>query len=515
MNPTPPQGPRPTPSQKPNLRLAGAAVAILALVAVGLGVALLRAPAPPAPPAPIEGAVLPPSVAGQFYPGNPGELRAEVSRLLAASPQRGLKRVRAIIAPHAGYQFSGAVAAQAYREIDPSFRTALILADNHNPDARHSGASIPDAGGMAIPGATLPISPIAAELRRTHPQLFTCEPPAHRTHVVEVHLPFLQAIKGWPQAPDYAILPMVLGSMSPADTRQLAAALDAAAPKDGIFIASTDLSHFLDDASARQIDGTTIQSMLAVAPEKLSPGSCCGPASVATVLELAKDHAWQPHFLGYRNSSDASGDTSRVVGYTAIAFTEPFSIDPDTGRALTDYARQVVEFRLRSDRCPDLDDALLRAHPELREKHGVFVTIKKHGQLRGCIGSLGASSPICDGIREFAIKAAFEDPRFPPVSEPELPDLKYSVSVLTDPVPLNAPPEEFPSRLRPGIDGVILIVGDRSSTFLPQVWQEIPKPEEFLAHLCVKQGSPPDAWRRADTRLLTYSALVFGEERPR
>lgn len=510
MNPTHTPGIAPRAKATSGHRLAWITAGSLALAATCLAFRLLL-PTPEAPPPAITGPILPPQVAGQFYPGDPDQLRSEVNRLMAASQKRGLARVRAIIVPHAGYVFSAAVAAMAYRELSPAFHTAFILADNHSPDARHSGASIPDASAMSIPGATIRISPIAAELRRLHPGLFVSEAAAHRSHVVEVHLPFLQAIKGWPQMPDYAILPLVLGSMNPAHASELASALDAAAPNDGIFIASTDLSHYLDDATARQIDGTTIQSMLAVAPATLPPGSCCGPSSVATILELAKKHAWQPHFLGYRNSSDASGDKSRVVGYAALAFTEPFSLDPDTGRALTDYARRVVELRLRSNQCPALESSLLEEHPELREKHGVFVTIKKRGQLRGCIGSLGPSCQLCDGIREFAIKAAFEDARFPPVSETELPDLQYSVSILTDPVPLNALPEEFPTRLRPGIDGVILIVGDRSSTFLPQVWAEIPGPEEFLAHLCLKQGSPPDAWRRPDARILTYSALVFGE----
>lgn len=490
----------------------GIAAACLALAAGLVALSLYRKEKA-GPPA-IQGPVLPPNVAGQFYPEDPDALRSEVNGLLAAAPKRGLARVRAIIAPHAGYVFSAAVATAAYREINPSFRTAFILADNHSPDANHSGASLPDASAMAIPGATIPISPIASQLRRLHPDLFPSEPAAHRSHVIEVHLPFLQAIKGWPTHPDYAILPMVLGAMDATSTSQLADALDAAAPRDGIFIASTDLSHYLDDASARKIDGATIHAMLAIAPESLPPASCCGRCSVCTILELAKKHAWQPHFLAYRNSSDASGDRSRVVGYAAIAFTEPLAIDPKTGQALTEYARQVVERSVRSSQTPDPDPALLDAHPELREPHGVFVTIKKRGQLRGCIGSLSPSGPICEGIRHFAAKAALEDPRFPPVSEAELPDLQYSVSILTNPIPLNAPPEQFPSRLRPGIDGVILIVGDRSSTFLPQVWKEIPTPTEFLAHLCIKQGSPTDAWRRPDARILTYSAIVFGEPNP-
>lgn len=486
------------------------------LLILGIGLALrIHRPASPAPPPTLESPVLPPTVAGQFYPDDPDKLKAEVARFMAASPKRGLARVRAIIVPHAGYVFSAAVAAAAYREIDPAFHTAFILADNHTAGANHSGASIPVASAMAIPGARVPISPLAIELRRKHPELFVNEPAAHQSHVVEVQLPFLQAIKGWPERPDYAILPLVLGSMDASRKTQLAAALDAAAPKDSVFIASTDLSHYMDDASARQTDGTTIQTMMAVAPQALPPGSCCGPGSVSTVLELAKKHRWQPHFLGYQNSSDASGDKSRVVGYAAIAFTEPLAIDPATGRSLIDYARRVVEIRARSGPSPEFDATLLKEHPELSEKHGVFVTIKKRGQLRGCIGSLGPEFPVCDGVREFAAKAAFEDPRFPPVTDTELSDLQYSVSILTDPVPLDAPPEEYPTRLRPGIDGVILIIGGRSSTFLPQVWEDLPNPEEFLKHLCLKQGAPPDAWRRPDTRLLTYSALVFGEGHPK
>jgi len=483
---------------------------LLLVVGIVLAAWIQRPTAPPAVQPPL-GPALPPRVAGQFYPADQNQLKEELGRLLTAAPKKGLARVRAIIVPHAGYVFSAAVAAAAYREIDPSFRTAIILADNHTPGANHSGASIPEAAAMRIPGATIPIASIVTQLRNRHPKMFVHEPLAHESHVIEVHLPFLQAIKGWPERPDYAILPLVLGSMDASSNSELAAILDGEVPKDSILIASTDLSHFLDDASARQIDGATIRTMLDVAPNALPPASCCGPSAVSTVLQLAKKHGWQPHFLAYRNSSDASGDKSRVVGYVAIAFTEPFALDDKTGRALVEHARRVVEFRLRSNRSPEFDESLLKEHPQLREKHGVFVTIKKDGQLRGCIGSLSAENPVCDGVGKFALKAAFEDPRFTPVTDTELPNLEYSVSILTDPAPLNAPPEQFASHLRPGIDGVILVLGGRTSTFLPQVWEELPNPEEFLAHLCLKQGAPPDAWRRPDARLLTYSAMVFGD----
>ncbi|MDZ7641121.1 MAG: AmmeMemoRadiSam system protein A [Desulfurivibrio sp.] len=149
----------------------------------------------------------------------------------------------------------------------------------------------------------------------------------------------------------------------------------------------------------------------------------------------------------------------------------------------------------------------------LAQRRGVFVTLKQAGQLRGCIGSLEARLPLTEGVAENAVKAAFHDPRFAPLSATELPASSLEVSVLTPPQPLPYDgPEELLSRLQPGRDGVLLSKGGLSATFLPQVWEQLPEPEAFLAHLCRKAGLSAEAWRRGDLEVMTYQVQAFTED---
>jgi AmmeMemoRadiSam system protein A len=145
---------------------------------------------------------------------------------------------------------------------------------------------------------------------------------------------------------------------------------------------------------------------------------------------------------------------------------------------------------------------------------GTFVTLKMDDQLRGCIGSLSATAPIVSGVRDNALNAAFHDPRFSPLSKRELDRVQIEVSVLSEPVPLAyTDADDLLSRLRPGIDGVIIKKGLASATFLPQVWEQLPQPEPFLSHLCMKAGLPADGWREGDLTVLVYQVQYFEEER--
>ncbi len=456
--------------------------------------------------------VRPPRVAGQFYKGSASALKAEVERLMKSGPSIGLRETRAVIAPHAGYVFSGRTAAAAYREVEPGFRRVFLLAGNHNGNAVYSGVSIPQATRYAIPGAEVPLSAVADELLKEDASLFKTVPAAHAAHVIEVHLPFLQQLKGWPEKPDYAIIPMVLGRMGERNTRRLAEVLCRYVDPQTLFVVSTDLSHFKTDAEARQTDRQTIGHIMSREWEKLSLHSCCSLEAVRALLLMSEKQGWEPTFAEYTNSSGASGDKSRVVGYAAIPFTEPLKLTREEKEELLSYAKRVVEARVRGGKSPQAGEDWLEHFPIFRIPRGVFVTIEKNGQLRGCIGHLKPEAPLHAGVRECAVSAALRDQRFPPVKPEELDDLTYTISILDHPKPLRVPPPEFPQALQPGAHGVILKCGGRQSTFLPEVWKQLPDPEEFLSHLARKQGSPASAWKNKDTVLHTYRACVLHEE---
>ena len=179
-------------------------------------------------------------------------------------------------------------------------------------------------------------------------------------------------------------------------------------------------------------------------------------------------------------------------------------------KTLLRLAREAMEHGVRGETLPALDESILT--PKLRENGASFVTLTVRGQLRGCIGALEPNRPLVEDVREHAIAAALEDPRFPAVSERELNGIQIEVSRLSRPVPLEyKDADDLLSRLRPHVDGVILRDAFHRATFLPQVWEKIPKTAEFLGNLCYKMGVPPEAWRTKHFDVLTYEVEEFHE----
>lgn len=460
--------------------------------------------------------VRPPAVAGSFYPANPEALRAEVDGFLKAVPARGLRGVRAVIVPHAGYVYSGATAGDGFREVDPNFDVAVILTANHSAEANYRGVSLPPWTHYEIGGVEVPVAAVVDEWLGRSDELFLSVPAAHNRHMEEVEIPFLQAIKGWPEKPDYTILPLVVSGLEEPDVKRLAERLGDLADPRTLFVVSTDLSHYLTDEKARQIDRATIESLMAKDAGALQPGQCCGHEAVQAVLTLAGQRGWETAWLGYRNSAAASGDKRRVVGYGAVAIHEPLVFSVAEEETLLRVARQTVETHVQDGASPAVDSSLYVTHPIFRISRGVFVTLHKQGQLRGCIGQLfPPQGTLLETVRECAFSAATRDGRFSPVEPAELPELTYSISVLDYPTRSDAAPADFARILRPGVDGVILLCGNRQSTFLPEVWEHFPNPEDFLTRLAEKGGSPGQAWREPEARLYTYRALHLpAQKRP-
>lgn len=261
-------------------------------------------------------------------------------------------------------------------------------------------------------------------------------------------------------------------------------------------------------------------------PERLieAENRACGKEPIMILLELARRHRWFPLLLHYSNSGDTTRDRSRVVGYAAIAFLGDLSMERiDSKNRFTEKQGQLLVKLARNTILKELtgkasDTGANWLIPDsyvdsFQANCGTFVTLKIHGQLRGCIGNLTATESVLDGIKRNAVNAAFNDPRFSPLTATELDQTDIEVSILTEPIPLvYQDGQDLIRKLRINVDGVIIRKGHRSATFLPQVWEQLPRPEDFLTHLCMKAGLPSDAWKGSGLEVLTYQVQYFEEK---
>ncbi len=458
-----------------------------------------------------------PMWAGRFYPSDPEDLAETIDALSQKARKTRIelpegRRLRALVLPHAGYIYSGWTAAHASRVVDAGEFTKVVLI---GPDHRigFAQASVSEAMAWETPLGVVHLHPDAARLRERSPR-FRSVPESDRVeHSLEVILPFLQRYLD-----RFTIVPIVIGSADPGPVADdLAPLIDDRT----LLVISSDLSHYLPYDQAVRTDRDTVERILQLDAAGLlaDRNRACGALPIAVGLELANRYHWKPVLLHYSNSGDTAGGRDRVVGYAAIAFFgEPMSqistpFDESQGRTLVDLARRTLQGRFGQTTAEEaLTDRL--SDPCFDVARGTFVTLKLDNQLRGCIGTLSGEEPVRENVKRNAINAAFHDPRFPPLREAELDRVQIEVSVLTDPRPLSyADAADLAMKLRPGIDGVIIRRGPAQATFLPQVWEQLPEPESFLGHLCMKAGLSTDAWRRGDLEVLTYQVQYFEEPR--
>jgi AmmeMemoRadiSam system protein B/AmmeMemoRadiSam system protein A len=454
--------------------------------------------------------ILGPFVAGVFYPQDKEALAAAVQGYLdKAAPPPVAGTVRGIVAPHAGYQYSGPVAASAYKTIPPDTRQVILMAPSHR--VAFAGVSIPAAEALRTPLGDVPVAWEALLLSKASG--FTSVPEAHQgEHSLEVQLPFLQQRLG-----RFDVIPLLFGQCDPL------AVANALLPylKEGVLlVASSDLSHYYTYDTAVQKDSICTSAMASLDFNKMTACEGCGTLPVQTLMHIASFKGWQGALLDARNSGDTSGDKSRVVGYAAVAFSETGETSkgesPMAGtwsdaekQALLKLARSVITAQLvRGEKVVRPE----KPTPAMLENRGCFVTLRGKGRLRGCIGTMEPAQPLIEGIEANAANAAFRDPRFPPLAREELSEIDIEISVLTVPKKITfTDGKDLLSQLVPGKHGVILSRGMRRSTFLPQVWDELPNKENFLIHLCRKGGMTPNCWQDTGTTVEVYEAEVFGE----
>ncbi len=462
-----------------------------------------------------KGDIKQPNVAGAFYPGDKSSLARQVNAFLEqAESQKINGDIFAIISAHAGYDYSGRVAGYAYKAIkDTKFTTIVVIGVSHYLDFKGSSICLSEA--FRTPLGDIPVdSQMGAKIAAEDKNIRFLPLPFSKEHSVEVQLPFLQTI-----FKDIKIVPILMGRTDINDCNALAKALVKAIGNrtDVLVIASSDMSHYHSYADALTIDKRTLKFLENFDiyglwnAGKSGEVELCGLAPVVTALLYAKEKgADSVKILKYANSGDVTGDYSSVVGYTSGLIYKRSQIKGEKAmfndtqkKKLLEIAKDSLENYIKNGKrvnfnCPD---------PQLNQKRGAFVTLTKKGELRGCIGKIVSDIQLCEVIRDMAIEASSNDPRFYPVQADELKDIEIEISVLS-------PIERIDdiNKIEVGKHGLIIRKGFNSGLLLPQVaseygWDRI----AFLEQTCQKAGLPKDAWKQG-AEISIFSAEVFSEK---
>lgn len=460
-----------------------------------------------------------PAVAGQFYPSTAKSLQNDLHELFSkAAVLKTSQPLRAIISPHAGYIFSGEIAAAAFKQIpaDKTYRNVFILASSHQYS--FSGASVYTIGNYLTPLGEITVNKkIGKELLAASSVFIKHHESHYYEHSLEVQLPFLQ----YQLANNFKLVPIIIGTNSASDCKKIAKALQPYFSPENLFVISTDFSHFPGYENARLLDQLTADSICKNNTKELlktlANNSCkkianldtslCGWTSVLTLLYLSQNKNFEYKQLAYKNSGDSKlyGEKNRVVGYWAIGVYEKaiFEISDLEKHEIMQLARNSIARFLGKD----VEVKTIKGNDEsiLNKKAGAFISIYINNVLRGCIGGFAGEKPLHEMITHFAVSAT-NDQRFDPIEPFELENMTLEVSVLS-PLKRIKSIDEFEL----GRHGIYIKSGFNSGTFLPQVAEKTGwSKEEFLGR-CAKNkaGIAWDGWKTAE--LYTYEAVIIKE----
>ncbi|HYA12624.1 MAG TPA: AmmeMemoRadiSam system protein B, partial [Thermodesulfovibrionales bacterium] len=442
-----------------------------------------------------------PAVAGTFYPADKDSLKKSVDEFLSKAekvPANG--KLLALISPHAGYVFSGQVAAYGYKQIQGGdIKKVILIGPSHQVSFK--GASIYTKGSFKTPLGDVKINgKIAEDLLnetadvRFYPEAFEKE------HSVEVQLPFLQRV-----LKDFTIVPILISSPTKKTFEHLVSKLTDIIDEKTLLVASTDLSHYHDYSTAKEMDSKVISAIerLSITDiiDLLGTGKAelCGGFPVIIVTEVARrSGANLGVVFKYANSGDVTGEKDKVVGYASIGlYKSPYT--EEEKKELLALARNAITEYVTHGKVTEVEIK----NPKFRANGAVFVTIKNSGNLRGCIGHIQAVMPLYESIRKNAVAACSSDPRFPPMKKEELKDMDIEISILSPFVPLKDVKD-----IQVGKHGLYIMKGMQSGLLLPQVATEFRWDRNaFLENVCMKAGLPKDAWKDAD--LYTFTAEIL------
>ena len=488
--------------------------------------------------------VRPPAVAGAFYPGSPSELAKTIAEQFSAAPKPSIGgKPTAIIAPHAGYVYSGGIAARGYKILEgEDYKTVIVISPSHM--IAFNGISAFAGKAYTTPFGEIPIDKELTNKIASYSDQIKVSNAGHEVgglrseHALEVQLPFMQTALG-----KFELVALIMGEQPYSVCEALGNAIGKALQgrDDVLIVASTDLSHFHTSDIARSLDSVVIDNVKNFNYKKLSDDldsrkaeACGGGPIIAAMIASEILGAKSVEITGYGDSGDITGDHSNVVGYLSAviyksAEEKVYDLDAsqneseNTGNNIHESPASGVEFGLTEadkktllklaresiesafeDKDPPYPAQISGA---LNEKLGAFVTLNKNDRLRGCIGTFHADEALYKIIARMARQAAFSDPRFPPVEKEEIEHLHIEISVLT---PMKRIKD--PMTVEVGRDGLYMIKGINAGVLLPQVpieygWDRT----KFLEQTCMKAGLHPDAWKEENTEIYTFQAEIFGE----
>lgn len=457
-----------------------------------------------------------PEFAAMYYPEDPGELSTMIEGFLASvNPPAPPGEIFALIAAHAGYNYSGQTAAYAYKLVkDKPYQTVIVIGSTHNYG--FSGISVYPHGSFRTPLGDIEVDKdFAQKLLDKDENIYFSAGVFKKEHSVEVQLPFLQKVlTGW------KIVPLVTGDCTLATCQKLAQLLKEAigSRRDVLVVASSDMYHGYDYEEAENIDSSTLSALKNMDGEALYYGlregkfQLCGGWGVVTALLLAKElGAEKLEVLQYTNSAQVSGNKTKgvwTVGYSSLVIAreegEKPMLNKEQRKRLLEIARSSIETYFKTGKPPEIKES----DPLLIQQMGAFVTLHNHGELRGCIGSYAGPQPLYQVVSDMGIEAT-SDPRFSPVQLTELGNIEIEISVLSQLKKVASADE-----IELGKHGVQVKKGFHQGVFLPQVATETGwSKEKFLSELCSqKAGLPPDAWKDKATELYVFTAEVFSEK---
>jgi MEMO1 family protein len=470
-----------------------------------------------------------PAVAGQFYPADSAKLSSMLQEMFALAAPKTAENVFGIICPHAGYVYSGIVAASSYKQIDPDrdYGTIFIIGASHR--YFFDGASVYNKGNFITPLGTVEVDTAVANKIVGSDKIFQCDPDYHLPdHCIEVQLPFLQ----YYLKKKFRIVPIIIGTDDLSISKKIAAGLKPYLNHKNLFVISSDFSHYPKYNDAVANDKRTADAIMKNDPAELikvlnsnaakkTPlleTSLCGSNAVIPFLNMTeklKDITVKE--IRYRNSGDVSKDSSSVVGYWSLAFCgdisskqgqaeeDEFALTDQDKSDLLKIARNTLNAYIKEGKRPVIDTTTFSA--TIRQNCGAFVTLKINGELRGCIGRFMPDKPLYKVVQDMTVSSSTQDYRFDPVSKNELDKIKIEISVLS-PLKKISSSDDFVL----GKHGIYMIKNGSTGTFLPQVAEETGwTKEQFLGHCAQdKAGIGWDGWKKAE--LYIYTAIVFGEK---
>uniref|UniRef100_A0A7V3ZU45 MEMO1 family protein ENU74_00625 n=1 Tax=candidate division WOR-3 bacterium TaxID=2052148 RepID=A0A7V3ZU45_UNCW3 len=465
-----------------------------------------------------------PFVSGQFYPDNKKELKEIIENYLQAAEVSEVKeKIIGVLAPHAGYPYSGGVAAFSYKALkDKNINTIIMLGPSHQ--ATFEGFALYGDGFWETPLGEVAIDEEVAKKLKSKCLLLKENKNAHNyEHSLEVQLPFLQVI-----LKDFKIVPIMTLFPKYEECESLAKAISEVireSKKNIIFLISSDLYHGYSYKECVETDKKTLSYIERLSPKDFYNAllkeevAACGGFPIVIGMLIAKNlsEKVKAKVLKYTNSNEVMGVKSGYcVGYSSVIFTIPqdnsqpqnkeeftLNLTEEEKKELLNIARKTLESYLKEGKIPDFKVT----SSKLQEKYGVFVTLEKYGELRGCIGYIEGFKPLYEGVIDNAINAALRDPRFPPVTYKELKEIKIEITILS---PLKKIKDL--NEIQVGKHGLFIKKGIYQGLLLPQVAVEYHWDREtFLRHTCLKAGLPPESYKDKDTEIYIFEGLIISE----